>query len=364
MALAPQQDTEQSETESNLTEEQNTANPYEPESGLSTKQLVLFILEMQDKTRSIQFRDGFREGICIAADRTLGSDDASAKQREIAAESKLNYLHRDACLGDNEADDQLHKATGELATEESEKIQRLVRFLEVERKSMDAADNPPDEGWDSETWKSSIQYLADENEKLSRQHLRLASSLVEILNVNPDTKEREKEFNHLSQLLTASKDAALRRYGKRIGPKQDEATEWVGKPLELAGTTVDGNEFSAKEFRGKVIVVDFWATWCGPCRAAMPELQELYKKHKAAGLEVIGVSLDHDEDALAEYLNDNELPWTHLSGESAAASAQKYGVRGIPSMLLVDQNGKIVSRGRTASDFLGLIKELLDEDSE
>lgn len=364
LALAPQ-DTEQPLPESNLTKEQTESNPYEPDAGLSVKQLIAFILDMQDKTRSIQFRDGFREGVCIAADRVLDGDDASRRHREIAAEAKLNYLHRDACLGDDDADKFLREATGKLAKEPSEKTQRLVRFFEMERKALDAADTPPENEWHSETWKTSIEYLQSEKESLASQHLRMSSSLVEILNENPDVEEREKDFLQLSELLSASEDPALRRYGKRIGPKTGgEKTDWIGKPLELAGTTIDGEDFSAKEFLGKVVVVDFWATWCGPCRAAMPELQALYKKHHTAGLEVIGVSLDHDEDALAEYLNDNELPWTHITGESATELAKKYDVAGIPAMLLVDQNGKIVGRGRTAREFLETIESLLDVDDK
>ena len=364
LALAPQQvlngQAPAAPAESSLTKEQNEANPYEPDAELSTKQLYAFILDMQDKTKSIQFRDGFREGICVAADRVLGSDDASARHREVAAEAKLEYLHRDACLGDDVADDLLSKATESLAGESSEKTQRLVRFFEVERKVINAADTPPDDGWHTETWKQSLEYLESEKESLSSQHLRMASSLVEILNDNPDVAERESDFDTLSKLLVASKDPVLRRYGKRIGPKNNgESTEWIGKPLELAGTTVDGIEFSAKEFLGKIVVVDFWATWCGPCRAALPELQELYKKHKDSGLEIVGVSIDHDEDALAGYLDDNDLPWTHLSGESATELAKKYGVGGIPAMLLVDQRGKIVSRGRTANDFKDLITKLI-----
>ena len=258
----------------------------------------------------------------------------------------------------------LLKATEDLATEPSEKTKRLVRFFEIERKVLNAADTPSENKWHSQTWEASIKYLESEKENLSRQYLRMASGLVEIQNENPDVKAREEGFLQLSQLLAASEDPALRRYGKRIGPGKSGGTNWIGKPLELTGTTIDGEEFSAKEFLGKVVVVDFWATWCGPCRAAMPELQDLYRKHHATGLEVIGVSLDHDEDALAEYLSNNELPWTHITGESATELAQKYNVAGIPAMLLVDQSGKIVGRGRTAKEFLETIASLLEADDK
>ena len=167
-----------------------------------------------------------------------------------------------------------------------------------------------------------------------------------MLNLKEDEKQREKDFKELSTILVASSDKQLKRYGRRIGPRESvAAADFIGKPLELTGTTIDGQAFTHAELKGKVVLVDFWATWCGPCRAAMPELQKLYDANQQKGLEIVGVSLDQDLDALREYLKENNLPWVHLAGEDTAKIADKYGVRGIPSMLLVDREGKVLAQG-------------------
>ena len=79
-----------------------------------------------------------------------------------------------------------------------------------------------------------------------------------------------------------------------------DESKLVGQPLVLTGNTTDGAAFNWAAYRGKVVLVDFWATWCGPCRREMPNVKALYEKHKAKGFEVVGVSLDKDLDALAD----------------------------------------------------------------
>src|SRR5690606_32166967 len=95
---------------------------------------------------------------------------------------------------------------------------------------------------------------------------------------------------------------------------------------------------------------DFWATWCGPCIQALPELRALYEKHKDKGLEVIGVSLDANEAqggkaALTKFLADNKLPWPiyYQGGGFEGAFSQKWSIMAIPQIFLIDKEGKLSS---------------------
>jgi thiol-disulfide isomerase/thioredoxin len=114
------------------------------------------------------------------------------------------------------------------------------------------------------------------------------------------------------------------------------------KPLEIKGTNLMGKEFSSTEYKGKVVLVDFWATWCGPCKAELPRVKNLYKQYHDRGLEIIGVSCDVDGDALKDFLKaDPDMSWVELyeSGAKFNPLAVQYGVDFIPRMLLIDRNG-------------------------
>lgn len=113
-----------------------------------------------------------------------------------------------------------------------------------------------------------------------------------------------------------------------------------------------GKEVSLSDYRGKVVFLDFWASWCGPCRHENPNVVEAYHKYKktefknANGFEVLSVSLDRDERAWKKAIKDDKLVWKGHVWDKEKEAQRKYGVRSIPSGFLIDGNGKIVAQGR------------------
>lgn len=331
-------------------------NPYAPRADLKPLELVEFLDKMLDKPRSIQSRPGFSDAIVMAADRLMASAEATDKYKLIAINAKIDVLHRKALDGDDKADDQLAALVESLGSDERPAVVKAVRFLRLERKAVKT--DSSEEGEIVKVLAEVKEYCGQE--KLEARHLRLASNTVRLINKLENADTREKHFAEFGALFGKSGDKTLARYGKKLAtPPEAKESDLVGKPIELAGRTLSGDEFQWAKYRGKVVLVDFWATWCGPCIREMPNVRALHEKYAARGFDIVGVSLDQDLDALAEFNNEHKLPWETLAGEETQELAKRYGVRGIPTMMLIDKEGKVVAVAHRVDELASKLEQLL-----
>ena len=136
--------------------------------------------------------------------------------------------------------------------------------------------------------------------------------------------------------------------------------ESIGKPFNLEFTdAIKGYTVSTRNLKGKVLVIDFWATWCGPCVAEMPHMKELYAKYHDQGVEFIGVSLDWPEkrgglENVKKFVKENQVPWPQFYQGNGWESefSQGWGISAIPTIFLVNSTGNLCSipeRGATRS---------------
>ena len=142
----------------------------------------------------------------------------------------------------------------------------------------------------------------------------------------------------------------------------DAATDAQYTDIELPspdGTLIRVSDFVAKN---RYTLVDFWASWCGPCRAEMPTVVKAYTDYPAKGLEVIGVSLDEDKDAWVNAIDQLHMPWPQMSDLNGwdCAGARLYNVRSIPSNVLIDQQGNIIAKDLRGNELLGKLAELMN----
>jgi len=131
---------------------------------------------------------------------------------------------------------------------------------------------------------------------------------------------------------------------------------------EILLPTPEGNQIALSSFRGKVVLIDFWASWCGPCRKEMPNVVKAYAKFKDKGFEIFGVSLDQDRDRWVEAIAKDGMTWPQVSDLKywESAPARLYNVQSIPYTVLLDKEGKILYKNLRGAALEEKLAELLN----
>jgi thiol-disulfide isomerase/thioredoxin len=291
-----------------------------------------------------------------AADRILGGKPA-AEVATRATKLKLESLMMLGRLGDEQAAAEMKTFAEALAKGPSPELAREAeRLLLVSDAQAMFSSGEFTNGAAVIARTAKILEADPDDGEAAGLAMQLASAFEQVPGGEPLAAESLRTF---SPLLAKSQNPQIKEMAASFAGTLRRLS-LPGNPMQITGTLLDGKAFDQAVLAGKVVLVDFWATWCGPCVAEVPAMLEAYEKYHDRGFEVVGVSLDEDRDAVMQFVKEKGIPWPILHERAEGAGWQHplatfYGITGIPQMILIGRDGNVITlnaRGRALEEKL------------
>ncbi|HEV3416805.1 MAG TPA: TlpA disulfide reductase family protein [Pirellulales bacterium] len=304
-----------------------------------------------------EFLTKSRKAIIAAADKILAAKTTDSI-RLAAIKSKRNALGVLIKVGSPDIPKLLKDFLDQIKDDKQAEVARLAKGLGLKIR---IAETGPDPIAGVKLWndiKSELNAVPTDSEMVMLA-VEFASGLER---GNPGCAPQV--LPDISAILSKNKDAKIAELGKTFEGVARRLS-LTGKPIEIAGTLLDGTKFDPASVQGKVVLVDFWATWCPPCREELPNVKQNYEKYHEKGFEVVGVSLDQSRDDLQKFIADEKIAWPILFPKDSKDQYWKhplavyYGVNAIPCAILTNQKGEVVSLSARGAELTDKLAELL-----
>lgn len=298
-----------------------------------------------------------------AAERVFRSPDASVEQRlEVARYRTFDYLRSLQVLNADGAGKKLNTFLDEASQDQAVEIQDFAKLTKFGHRL---------ERWPRMQPEDRDDLIAEVQEGVSGDDVKGVD--VAVLLMLADSVAQSPEAGRvvevireaLPRLADSDDPGVARRVARLEGVVR--RLDLPGNELEVEGTLLDGQQVDWESYRGKVVLVDYWATQCQPCIEELPNVQEAYRMYHDKGFEVLGISLDADKAAVERFVATHKIPWQTMFQHGADKNASwwghpmasKYAINSIPRAILVDQQGKVVHMNAMGKELSKALAELL-----
>jgi thiol-disulfide isomerase/thioredoxin len=313
--------------------------------------------QVNSQEELIDFMKKSRHALVEAADKIL-STKTSETTRLAAIRSKRTAIGILEQAGDPDAAKMLKDFLDQIKDEKQPEVVRMVKSVGLKVRINEARADP---AAFAKVWadlKTELNAATVDKEIVS-----MAIGFGEGIE-RRDANHAPQVLTELAEILSKSKDSKLTEAAKKFAGVARRIT-LLGKPVEIKGTLVDGRPFDQATVQGKVVLLDFWATWCPPCMAEFPNVKENYEKYHDKGFEVVGVSLDQSGEDLQKFLETEKVTWPILFSKEKKDQywnnplAVYYGVNAIPCAILTNQKGEVISLQAHGEELSRTLEQLL-----
>ena len=302
--------------------------------------------------------------ILLATEKVLDTKEIEVNLAAQALDARFVALSLKSRLGDEKAGQQRLELAEKYSTDSRKALARMAQeqrlFANLEKFDKLKAKEQEQLLEDAVAFIKSVRQLNDRSVKL----ILTIGRVFETSNVDGLAARAYDEF---AAALMHSPDSTGEDLAKKI-ERMAKRMRLVGQAFELEGQLTTKEPIDWTSYRGKVVLIDFWATWCGPCIAELPNLKSIYQGFSSKGFDIVGVSKDSNKAALDRFLEKNKIAWSNLfnfeEGAEDHPMAEKYGILTIPYTVLVGKDGKVIKMNPTSAELKEKLTELLGAPDE
>jgi len=341
--------------------EEEAVDPYEVPEG-TPDELFEYLQTGAERMKPQTRDDAIRmfNSLDTAAKRIFESPDATPEQRIQAADGRMQFLSMLGRFGDAESSARIESFLKQAEGDSDSQIQEFAKGVILQQKLAN---------WQQLDQPARDEVIAQIRAGVSGDNItgRSVAMLMQFADAVAGTDDVNTAVELINESLPALREVEDPQVATRV-PRLEgmvRRLQLPGSKMEVDGTLLGGEEVDWESYRGKVVLVDYWATWCGPCIAELPNVLTAYENYHEKGFDVLGISLDDDKAAVEQFVAQRELPWKTLYSDNPESNgwnhpmAARYAIGGIPQAILVDQEGKVVNMNARGAELEKALEALL-----